>query len=101
MNLNPTPKSQFLADPTACKEHMAMIDSAVFRRSLDAAKAAYVRAICDMAPGDLSGERYLEASAFAFGRLQGMNDFCGLLLNLAQEQQKPAARPPQNLEHKN
>ena len=99
---NPTPKSEFLLDTAACDDHQKMVDSAMFRRSLDTAKAAYVRALCDVAPGDPSSERYQEASASMFNRIQGMNDFVALLLNLNVSPAKPtSALKGQNLEHKN
>ena len=97
MTKNPTPKALFLADSVAVKNHNAMVDTDTFQKGTDTAILCYVRALCDVASGDMSSERYEQASACAFNRIQGMMDFVALVRNLGIVPPPPKKQADMNL----
>lgn len=100
MNNNPTPKSRFLAQPENIIEHRKLLDTPAFQTAIAVAQQAYTRALCDIAPGNMLEANYQAASAACFNRLQGMSDFCALLLNLSETPQPPGRKPTDNLDQK-
>lgn len=99
LGAHPTPKKAFLLDPKAVKAHRAMIDDDDFRRSITVAQAQYTRVICDLAPISLDSPNQLQASAMCFQRIQGMNDFVTVLMNLGETPKLPERKSTDNLEH--
>ncbi len=98
---NPTPKAEFLSDANKVAAHKSLIARDDFRLSLATAQRAYTRALCDIAPGNMAEQNYSQASAAAFNRLQGMSDFCAVLLNLAENPPPPIRSTlSQNLDQK-
>lgn len=74
-----------------------MLDTPEFQRALDYAQLQYLRFLCDTAPADLAGGNQVQASAFAFQRLQGMNDFVAQLRSLSETPPPPAPKVSDNL----
>jgi hypothetical protein len=89
---NPSPRELFLSSAQNIDEHHRMIESAAFQRAIQAAQAHYVRAMCATAPPEIGTEEYQRASSTVFNRIQGMNDFVSLLLQLAELPQPPSEK---------
>ncbi len=95
--MNPTPKQIILTDPKFLKAHAALVDDGDFLNSIQVAMAQYTRTMCNLAPHELNHANQLQASAMAFQRVQGAQEFVAVLLGLHEQPHKPNPRPSDNL----
>ena len=82
--INPTPKQRFLEMGIWVSAHRRMTDSPEFQRAIDFAAQHYVRSLHGIAPTDLTHPNFMAASAMNFQRIQGMQDFITVLMNLSE-----------------
>lgn len=91
MNLNPTPKEEFLKNAQAATDHRVLVENAITRRSIDTALAEYLRRQTMMNPPDLAN------SALCFMRCQGAQELVSTLYNLAESASPTITRDQLNL----
>jgi len=94
---NPMPKEEFQVSPGAMKAHRALLELPQFQLAVRVAQAQYCRICCAASPTNLDSPNQLQASAMCFQRIQGMNDFINVLLNLAETPRLPPRRTDDNL----
>lgn len=80
-----TPKQDFLQEKSNSDQHARLIESVAFNRAISVAKDEYVRRLHEMAPRNLDSPNFAGASAMAFQRLQGVEDFLLILFNLGEQ----------------
>jgi hypothetical protein len=101
MNKNPTPKSEFIKSKPFVEGHNRLIESPEFQRAIETSKAQYLRALHGVAPsvlGDNPNPAAANISALLFQRIQGVEDFCAILFNLAEPvPEMPKPSDPDNL----
>ena len=88
MNKYPSPKSEFVKESSTVTQHNRLIEQPSFVRAIEVAKAEYARRLNAMA---MAPEQPAAANngALLFQRLQGVEDFCFILFNLAEPIQQP------------
>jgi hypothetical protein len=89
---NPYPKQLFCSDVKACDAHRALIQSEAWQVASRAAQAQMTRSILSISGGKLDDANHTQAAAFAFERLQGMNDFVNIFTDLATVPPPPVLR---------
>lgn len=78
MNYNPRPQDAYRSNSQLTKNHHALVEQEPLRIAIDTALLEYQRKQTEMAAPDLGG------CAACFLRIQGAQEFVGLLLNLAE-----------------
>lgn len=73
-----------MSTQTNIDQHHRLIEMSPFQRAIAVTKAEYVRRLHATAPQDLASLSFASASAMCFQRIQGMEDFCLILMNLAE-----------------
>lgn len=98
--VNPHPKHLFCTNAAQMEAHRQLVQSEAWQRGVVAAQMQIVRDLCVGASTKLSEPQYLQASALAFSRIQGMNDFVNTFCNLAEIPPVPTAgKRSDNLEN--
>lgn len=80
---NPWPKQLFCSDSLACDNHRKLIQSEAWQTASKVAQQQLLRSILAASGGKLDDQQHTQAAAFAFERLQGMNDFINIFTDLA------------------
>lgn len=97
---NPWPKHLFCTDAVACDAHRKLIQSEAWQVASKVAQQQFLRSILSASGGKLDDQQHTQAAAFAFERLQGMNDFINIFTDLATIPQPVEKRPrADNLEN--
>lgn len=98
--LNPYPKHLFCMDTSLVDAHRKLIQSDAWQTASKVAQAHFTRSILSLGNGKLDEPNHSQAAAFAFERLQGMNDFVNIFTSLAELPQAPSpAKPSHNLDN--
>lgn len=84
MNKNPSPRTEFLAVKAAVDQHNRLLEMPSFQKAIAVAKAEYTRRLHAIAPDKLDSANFMAASAMCFQRIQGMEDFCDVLMHLGE-----------------
>jgi hypothetical protein len=90
---NPFPKQLFCADTKLRDEHRKLIQSEAWQTASKVAQAHFTRSILSIGNGKLDAPNHQQAAAFAFERIQGMNDFINIFTSLAEIPPAQPAKP--------